>query len=162
MTDLEELKKVIVDTIRDEEVVSSLCSAIDSYVRRWPFVLLVHDWDIWNESKRALRLQVIRWLEQKGERYDFWQFRDGSGLIGFESLKSATHFTLRWSGQSPVMAGTPAHAWNPHPLNSTFEASSIEEVAPAAVTYTPISRNAGRSRARYCGNKFARGYGMKA
>jgi hypothetical protein len=162
MTNLDELKKAIADSIGDKEVGSSLCCDIDAYAQRWPFIFTVKDWNIWNESKRALRLQVIRWLEEKQALYDFWQFRNGCGLIGFENLKVATHFTLRWSGHSPAISDLSTQEWNPHPLSSTFEASCADEVSPKTVARAPISRYGNRRRARNCGTKFFQGYGVEA
>jgi hypothetical protein len=131
MTDLDEMKNLIVKALRDDDMASSACAELEAYAKRWPYVFLVNDWDVWNESKRALRLQVIRWLEQNGGSYDFYQLPGGWGLVGFTELKAATHFKLRWSGQGRVMsASAPPSAavqdWNPHPLRSTFELQPSE------------------------------------
>jgi hypothetical protein len=120
MTDLEEMKKAIADAIRDWELASSACYEVEAYARRWPFVFMIHDWDVWNESKKALRLQVIRWLEEQCSPYDFYQFQSGWGLVGFKSQEAADRFKLRWSGQTSDMPIS-HHNWNPHPLKSTFE-----------------------------------------
>jgi hypothetical protein len=119
MTNLEELKAIIVDTWRDEEMVSSACCGIDAYSKLWPFVLVVNEWDVWNDTKRNLNHEVRAWLESHGGTWDFYHLLGSWGLIGFKDLKAATHFNLRWSGAlkaSPVSSQT----WNPHPLNSTF------------------------------------------
>jgi hypothetical protein len=120
MTDLEEIKKAIGDMIRDEELASSACCEVEAYAQRWPFIFMVTDWDVWNESRKALRLQVVRWLEEKCTPYDFYQFRSGWGLVGFKSQEAADSFELRWSGRAGSMA-LPCQDWNPHPLKSTFE-----------------------------------------
>ncbi len=120
MRDLEEMKKAIGDTIRDKEIASSLCYEVEAYARGWPFVLMIHDYDVWNESKKALRLQVVRWLEEHCAPYDFCQFHSGWGLIGFKSQEAANRFELRWSGQAGRML-MHQQGWNPHPLKSTFE-----------------------------------------
>jgi hypothetical protein len=120
MTDLEEMKKAIADAIRDRELASSACYEMEAYAKRWPFVFMIRDWDVWNESKKALRLQVIRWLEGQCAPYDFYQFHSGWGLVGFKSQEAANRFKLRWSGQTGGMP-IPHTVWNPHPLKSTFE-----------------------------------------
>jgi hypothetical protein len=120
MTNLEEVKRAIVATIRDEEVASSTCYEVDAYAKLWPFVFIVNDWDVWNESKTALRLQVIRWLEEKDVPYIFYQFHRGYGLVGFKDQKAAMDFDLQWSEESRERSGSD-HEWNPHPLKSTFE-----------------------------------------
>jgi len=120
MTDLEVIKKAIGDRIRDQELASSACYEVDAYARRWPFIFLINDWDVWNESRKALRLQVVRWLEANCTPYDFHQFRTGWGLIGFESQEAASRFELRWSGQIDSFS-MPDEDLNPHPLKSTFE-----------------------------------------
>ena len=140
MQNLEELKKAIADAIDDKELLSSLCCGIDAYARRWPFVLTVTDWSIWSEHQRALRLQVIRWLEDNGTPYNFWQFWDGWGLIGFENREAATHLTSRWSGQLPVSSRSSTEEWNPHPSNSTFKVIPSGEVAQKTATYARIVR----------------------
>jgi hypothetical protein len=145
MTDLDEMKSLIVKALRDEDMASSACAELEAYAKRWPYVFLVNDWDVWSESKRALRLQVIRWLEQNGGSYDFYQLPGGWGLVGFTELKAATHFKLRWSGQGRVMSASappsaavqgsaPVQDWNPHPLRSTFELHPSE--APRRPRYS--------------------------
>jgi len=129
MTDLEEMKKVIVGALRDEEMASSIRYETEAYAKLWPFVFMVNDWDVWNESKRALRLQVVRWLERNGASWDFYQPLAGWGLVGFKDLKAATHFKMRWSGQGRVMSASVGD-WNPHPLKSTFEPHPPGEVSP--------------------------------
>jgi hypothetical protein len=140
MMNLDEMKKVIVATVREGELAASACAEVEAYARRWPFVFMVNDWDVWNEGKRALRLQVIRWLEQNGGAYNFYQLRGGWGLIGFSDLKAATHFKLRWSGQGPMMSAhvpisAPVQDWNPHPVRSTFESHTPSE-APRRQQYS--------------------------
>jgi hypothetical protein len=132
MTDLNEMKRTIVGASQDEDIASSACAEVEAYAERWPYVFMVNDWDVWNDSKRALRLQVIRWLEQNGDSYEFYQLPSGWGLVGFTDLKAATHFKLRWSGRGRVMsapieasasieASPSVQDWDPHPLRSTFE-----------------------------------------
>jgi hypothetical protein len=120
MTSLEEVKRAVVATIRDEEVASSTCYEVDAFAKLWPFVFIVNDWDVWNESKTALRLQVIRWLEEKDVPYTFYQFHRGYGLVGFKDQEAATDFDLQWSEESRERSGSDRE-WNPHPLKSTFE-----------------------------------------
>ena len=97
MTELDKIKEAITASTRDEELASATCYEVEAYVKLWPFVFLVNDWDIWNGSKGALKLQVVRWLEGEGAPYDFFHIRAGFGL----------------------MASTAD--WNPHPVKSTFE-----------------------------------------
>jgi hypothetical protein len=120
MTNLEEMKKAIADAIHDKEVASSACCQVEAYARRWLIVFMIHNWDVWNESKKALRLQVVRWLEGQCAPYDFYQFLSGWGLVGFNSQEAANRFKLRWSGQTSGML-LPDQDWDPHPLKSTFE-----------------------------------------
>jgi hypothetical protein len=120
MTNLEEVKRAIVATIRDEEVASSTCYEVDAFAKLWPFVFTVTDWDVWNESKTALRLQVVRWLEEKDVPYTFYQFHRGYGLVGFKDQEAAMDFDLQWSEESRERSGSGCE-WNPHPLKSTFE-----------------------------------------
>jgi hypothetical protein len=140
MTNLDEIRKLILGTVSDQEIASFAYSEVEAYAKRWPFVFLVNDWDVWNESKRALRLQVVRWLEQNGGLYDFYQLPGGWGLVGFAELKAATHFKLRWSGQGPMMSApvptsAPVQDWNPHPVKSTFEPHLASE-APRRQRYS--------------------------
>ncbi|MEE1655139.1 hypothetical protein VB618_02935 [Microvirga sp. CF3062] len=118
--ELEKIKKAIAASTRDEELASATCCEVEAYARLWPFIFLVNDWDIWNGSKRALKLQVVRWLEDQGATYDFFQIRTGFGLMGFRDQKAAKKFELRWSGGSHVKPASNGD-WNPHPLKSTFE-----------------------------------------
>jgi hypothetical protein len=121
---LEKIKEAIAAVTRDEELASSTCYEVEAYARLWPFVFLVNDWDIWNGSKRALKLQVVRWLEDEGGSYDFFHIRTGFGLIGFKDEDAAKKFERRWSAQShatPALNPAPNGDWNPHPLKSTFE-----------------------------------------
>jgi hypothetical protein len=118
--ELEKIKEAIAASTRDEELASATRYEVEAYVRLWPFVFLVNDWDVWNGSKRALKLQVVRWLENEGAPYDFFQIRTGFGLIGFKDQKAAKTFERRWSGQSQATP-TSIGDWNPHPLKSTFE-----------------------------------------
>ncbi|MBF9196716.1 hypothetical protein [Microvirga terrestris] len=118
--ELEKIIEAIAASTRDEELASATCYEVEAYVRLWPFVFLVNDWDVWNGSKRALKLQVVRWLENQGTAYDFFQIRTGFGLIGVKDQQAAEAFERRWSVESRE---TPAsnRDWNPHPLKSTFE-----------------------------------------
>jgi hypothetical protein len=159
MTAVDEVKQALADAARDMGDVPSVCYDFDAYARRWPFVVMVTDWDVWNDSKRALRLEVIRWLERHEDPYDFRQFRDGCDLVGFKDLKAATRFKLRWSGQGRMMSA-PAQHWSPHPLSSTFEASCTDE--SLSVTDASSRRSERPNGARYRGNKPHRGSGMKA
>ncbi len=120
MTELEEFKTVIVDTIRDGELASSACHEAEAYAKLWPFVFVVNDWDVWNEGRRALRLQVVHWLEDEGASYDFHQFGHGLGLVGFKDREAAAQFRRRWSGERQVRSSS-LQDWNPHPVKSTFE-----------------------------------------
>ncbi|MFC1456169.1 hypothetical protein ACETIH_05425 [Microvirga arabica] len=126
MASVDEIKKAVVDTVQDQDMASFACSEVEAYGERWPFVVLVNDWDVWSESKKALRLEVIRWLEQNGGAYDFSLLQSGDGLVGFADLKAATHFKFRWSGRKRVISAHEPRAasvqdWNPHPVRSTFE-----------------------------------------
>jgi hypothetical protein len=118
--ELEKIKEAIAASTRDEELASSTRYEVEAYVRLWPFVFMVNEWDVWNGSKRALKLQVVRWLENEGAPYDFFHIRTGFGLMGFKDQEAAKAFERRWSGQSH--AGSHSNGdWDPHPLKSTFE-----------------------------------------
>lgn len=119
MTDLKPLKEVIGLTWRDGEMASSACYGIDAYGKRWPFVYMVNDWDVWDEQRKGLKPEVVAWLEQHGRAWDFYHLLDAWGLVGFKDPKTASHFKLRWSG---VLKAAPAsgEAWNPQPYNSSF------------------------------------------
>ena len=119
MTELKTIKEAVTASTRDEELASATCYEVEAYVRLWPFVFLVNDWDIWNGSKRALKLQVIRWLEDEGGPYDFFQIRTGFGLMGFKDQTAAKSSSCggRAGPARPASNGD----WNPHPLKSTFE-----------------------------------------
>lgn len=120
MADLEGIKKVIVSTLRDEELASFACYEVEAYAKLWRHLFVVNDWDVWNKSKTALKLQVIRWLEDEDAPYTFHQFHRGCGLVGLNDQEVAAHFKLRWCGES--RARSVSHQeWNPHPVKSTFE-----------------------------------------
>ena len=95
MTIVNTLKQALTEAARETTGAPSVGYDFDAYVRNWPFVAVVDTWDVWNNSKPALTLEVVRWLERYEDLYDFWQFRDGCGLIGFEDLKALTRFRLR-------------------------------------------------------------------
>ncbi len=120
MTELEEFKTFIVDTMRDEELASSAYHEAEAYAKLWPFVFVVNDWNVWSEGRRALRLQVVRWLEDEGASYDFHQFGRGLGLVGFKDHEAAARFERRWLGKRRMMPAS-YQDWNPHPVKSTFE-----------------------------------------
>lgn len=128
MTDLKSLKEVIRQTWRDEEMASAACYGIDAYAKRWPFIYLVNDWDVWNDSQKGLKPEVGAWLEQHAGACDFYHLLDAWGLVGFKSPKAASHFKLRWSG---VLKAVPSsgEAWNPQPHNSSFALAPHEEPA---------------------------------
>jgi hypothetical protein len=130
MTDLEEMKSIIVSTVRDEELASSACYAAEAYARRWPFVFMVNDWGVWNKGKSALKPEVVHWLEDMGASYDVYLFLSGGGLVAFESRSAASRFELRWSpenGSTPAEAISVSHqGWNPHPIKSTFEPQPLD------------------------------------
>lgn len=136
MKAVNKLKQAVAEATRETPGAPSVDCDFNAYVRNWPFVVVVTDWDIWNDSKRALRLEVIRWLERHKDPYDFWQFRNGYGLVGFKDLKAATRFELRWSRESPMMSAS-AQDWSPHPVSSTFEAPSADEALPLAGASRP-------------------------
>jgi hypothetical protein len=120
VTELETIREAVTASTRDEELASATCFEVEAYAKLWPFVLLVNDWDIWNGSKRALKLQVVRWLEDEGAPYDFFHIRTGFGLMGFKDKAAAEKFEMRWSSLSNAKPA-PNGDWNPHPLKSTFE-----------------------------------------
>jgi hypothetical protein len=124
MTEVESLKHIIARTWRDAEMASSACYGIDAYAKRWPFVLRIDEWDVWDEGQKGLKPEVSGWLNQQGAPWDFYHLLGSFGLIGFKDSKAAAHFKLRWSGvlkavTSSGEAGS-GEAWNPHPLNSSF------------------------------------------
>ncbi|MBD2750064.1 hypothetical protein IC232_25695 [Microvirga sp. BT688] len=118
--ELEKIKEAIAASTRDEELASATCYEVEAYARLWPFVFMINDWDVWNGSKRALKLQVVRWLEDEAAPYDFFHIRTGFGLLGFKDQEAAKAFERRWSSQ-PQVAPASNGDWNPHPLKSTFE-----------------------------------------
>lgn len=121
MTDLEEMKSVIVSTVRDEELASSACYAAEAYVRRWPFVFMVNDWDIWNKGKSALKPEVVHWLGEMEVPHDVYLFLSGGGLVAFESRNAASRFEQRWSPENGSAPAVSHQDWSPHPIKSTFE-----------------------------------------
>jgi hypothetical protein len=131
MTDLDELKKVITATWRDEEMASSACYGIDAYSKLWPDVFMVNDWRVWNESGRDLNQEVVRWLNEQGSAWDFYHLLDEWGLVGFDDLRTATRFRHRWFGALKVVSSSD-NTWNPHPLNSTFAPSFVGETSRQA------------------------------
>jgi hypothetical protein len=122
MIDFEKMKQAIANKVRDKNLASSSGHDIEPFAKHWPYSFVINDWDVWNESKKFLKLQVIRWLEARGAAYEFSQFRSGCGLIGFESQEAAHEFKLRWSNQTDGMP-VANQGWNPHPLRSNFEPS---------------------------------------
>jgi hypothetical protein len=126
MTDLKSLKEIIRKTWRDEEMASAACYGIDAYAKRWPFVYVINDWNVWDEQQKSLKPEVVAWLEQHGGACDFYHLLDVWGLVGFKNPKAASHFKLRWSG---VLKAVPSsgEAWNPHPHNSSFAPAPYEE-----------------------------------
>jgi hypothetical protein len=126
MTDLDELKKIIVATWRDEEMASSACYGVDAYSKHWPYVFMVNDWRVWNESGRDLNQDVVRWLDEQGGAWDFYHLLDEWGLVGFDDLRPATRFRHRWFGAIKVVSSSD-NTWNPHPLSGTFAPSLVDE-----------------------------------
>lgn len=123
MAKLERMKAIIVDQWRDEEMASSACYGVEAYARRWPHVLMVNDWDVWDGSRKHLRREVIGWLNQQGASWDFYHLLDTWGLIGFEDPDMAARFKRRWSGMIKAVPSSSSQGWNPHPLNSSFAPS---------------------------------------
>ncbi|WP_134496401.1 hypothetical protein [Microvirga pakistanensis] len=130
MTNLDEMKSVIVATVRDEELALSACYAAEAYVRRWPFVFMVTGWDVWNKGKSALKPEVMHWLEGIESSYDVYLFPSGGGLVAFGNESAAFQFELRWSGKRGLTRAEALSAlpqdWNPHPLKSTFEPQHLD------------------------------------
>jgi hypothetical protein len=126
MMDLKSLKEVISQTWLDAEMASSARYGIDAYGRRWPFVYMVNDWDVWDEHRKGLKPEVASWLKQQGSTWDFYHLLDAWGLVGFKDAKAASHFKLRWSGMLKAVPSN-GEAWNPHPHNSSFAPAHHEE-----------------------------------
>jgi hypothetical protein len=126
MTNLDELKRTIAATWRDEEMASSTCYGIDAYSKHWPYVFMVNDWRVWNESGRDLNQEVIRWLDEQEETWDFYHLLDEWGLVGFDDLRTATRFRHRWFGALKVVSSSD-DTWNPHSCNGTFAPSLADE-----------------------------------
>jgi len=130
MTDLDEMKSVIVATVRDEELALSACYAVEAYARRWPFVFMVNDWDVWNKGKSALRPEIVHWLDRTEASYDVHLFLSGGGLVAFECRNAASRFALRWSRKmepaSAEAVSSRRRDWNPHPVKSTFEPPHLD------------------------------------
>ncbi|HEV2564945.1 MAG TPA: hypothetical protein VGU19_07660 [Microvirga sp.] len=131
MMNLDELKKTIAATWRDDEMASSACYGIDAYAKLWPYVFMVNDWRVWNESGRDLNLEVIRWLDDQGSDWDFYHLLDEWGLVGFSDLQTATRFRHRWFGTLKVVSSSDT-PWNPHPLSSTFAPRVADEALTPA------------------------------
>jgi hypothetical protein len=119
MTNVEELKAIIANTWRDEEMALSARYGLDAYSKLWPFVVTVNDWNVWNETKSNLSHEVLDWLKHHGGTWDFYHLLGSWGLVGFKDLKAATHFRMRWSGALKASPSS-GRTWNPHPHNSTF------------------------------------------
>jgi hypothetical protein len=130
MTDLDELKKTIAATWRDEEMASSACYGLEAYSKHWRYVFMVNDWRVWNESGRDLNQEVIRWLDEQEETWDFYHLLDEWGLVGFDDLRTATRFRHRWFGALKVVPSD--DTWSPHPLNGTFAPSLADETTSQA------------------------------
>jgi len=128
MTNVDELKQLITDTWRDEELATSACYGVDAYARLWPFVFCVNDWDVWAENGKDLKSAVYAWLNRQGTSWDFYHLLGGWGLVGFRDRQTADHFKLRWSGTLKAVP-SPEAAWNPHPLNSSFTYDPREDMA---------------------------------
>ena len=131
MTDMEELKQLIVDTWWDEELSSSACWGVEAYSKLWPFVFFVNDWDVWTENRKDLKPSVRAWLDRQGTQWDFYHLLGGWGLVGFKDRNTADHFRLRWSGTLKAVPST-GETWNPHPVNSSFTFEPSEEAARPA------------------------------
>jgi hypothetical protein len=129
MTSLETIKRAVANTLCNDELIDSAFNEIEAYSRCWHHILIVNSWDVWNGSRRVLKLQVVRWLEDRGGLYDFSRFNSGLSVIGFKDLNAATHFELRWSSHGRVMSRS-IHNWNSQPLKSIFEALPFDEVQP--------------------------------
>lgn len=126
--DIEELKELIVDTWRDEEMASSACYGAEAYSKLWPFVFFVNDWDVWSENRKDLKASVYTWLNKQDIQWDFYHLLDGWGLVGFKDRHAAHHFKLRWSGMLKTVPSSD-ETWNPHPINSSFTLDPSEVVA---------------------------------
>lgn len=126
MTDMTELKQIIVDTWRDEEMATSACYGVDAYCRLWPVVFFVNDWDVWSESGKDLRGTVHAWLNKQDTQWDFYHLQGGWGLVGFRDPQVAERFKLRWSGTLKAVPSS-EETWNPHPLYSSFAYEPAEE-----------------------------------
>lgn len=127
MTNLDELKNVIAETWRDEEMASSACHGVDAYSKLWPYVFMVNDWLVWDESGRGLSRDVLSWLEGQGSAWDFYHLMEEWGLVGFADLRTATRFRQRWFGAVEVVSSS-GGTWNPHPLNTSFAPGPMDEV----------------------------------
>lgn len=139
MTDLKDLKRLIVETWRDEELASSACWGVEAYSRLWPFVVFVNDWDVWNESRKDLKASVYAWLDKQGTQWDFYHLMGGWGLVGFKDRQTADHFRRRWAGTLRAVP-SPDEAWSPHPLNSSFMPDPSEATAATARYARRIAR----------------------
>ena len=128
MTNLDELKKTVAAKWRDAEMASSACYGIDAYAKLWPYVFMVNDWLIWNESGRDLKPEVVRWLDEQESDWEFYHLLDEWGLVGFDDLRAATRFRQRWFGGLKVVSSSDA-TWNPHPFNSSFAPSLAGDTA---------------------------------
>jgi hypothetical protein len=126
MTDLDQLKTIIVTTWRDEEMASSACYGVDAYSKLWSYVFMVNDWRVWNESGCDLKHEVVAWLDEQGSAWDFYHLLDEWGLVGFHDLRTATRFRNRWFGALKVVSSSDS-TWEPHPLNSTFTPRLVED-----------------------------------
>jgi alpha-L-arabinofuranosidase len=124
MVEVESLKHSIARTWRDAEMASSACYGLEAYAKRWPFVLRIDEWDVWDEGRKDLKPEVSGWLNQQGALWDFYHLLGSFGLIGFKDSKAATLFKLRWSGVLTAVTSpresSSGESWNPHPLNSSF------------------------------------------
>lgn len=119
MTDLDELKKAIDETWRDEEMASSARYGIEAYSKLWPYVFMVNDWRVWNESGRDLNQEVVHWLDGQGSAWDFYHLLDEWGLVGFDDLRAATRFRHRWFGALRLVSSSDS-TWVPHPRSGAF------------------------------------------
>jgi len=119
MMDLDELKKAIDETWRDEEMASSARYGIDAYSKLWPYVFMVNDWRVWNESGRDLNHEVVQWLDEQDSDWDFYHLLDEWGLVGFDDLRTATRFRNRWFGALKLVSSSDS-TWTPQPRSAAF------------------------------------------
>jgi hypothetical protein len=95
-----------------------------------PYVFMVNGWRVWTESGRNLNQEVVRRRDEQGSAWDFYHLLDEwcvGRLRRPENCDALEASLVR--GAKALSSDT---TWNPHPLNSTFAPSFVDETSMRA------------------------------